>query len=58
MHSFFLAIGLLAACATAHMQLHYPAPFNASNNPHRTTGADPYLQYPYDCCGPYGKNAT
>jgi hypothetical protein len=32
--------------------LDYPASFNASNNPHRTTEPDPYLQYPYDCCGP------
>jgi hypothetical protein len=38
--------------ALAHLQLAYPAPFNASNNPHRTTQEDPYLQYPYDCCGP------
>lgn len=38
--------------AHAHLQLAYPAPFNASNNPHRTTAADPFLQYPYDCCGP------
>lgn len=43
---------LFATSATAHMQLHYPSPFNASNNPHRTTQPDPYLQYPYDCCGP------
>jgi len=34
------------------MQLNFPAPFNASNNPFRTTASDPYLQYPYDCCGP------
>ena len=42
----------LASSALAHLQLAYPAPFNASNNPHRTTHEDPYLQYPYDCCGP------
>ncbi|KAK4545302.1 hypothetical protein LTR36_003482 [Oleoguttula mirabilis] len=47
-----LAGALLATHAVAHMQLVYPAPFNASNNPYRTTPADPYLQYPYDCCGP------
>ena len=41
----------LASGAIAHPQLVYPAPFNASNNPHRTTQEDPYLQYPYDCCG-------
>ncbi|SMY22286.1 unnamed protein product [Zymoseptoria tritici ST99CH_1A5] len=34
-----------------HMMLDYPAPFNATNNPHRVTEPDPYLQYPYDCCG-------
>lgn len=38
-----LAAALLASQAVAHMQLHFPPPFNASNNPHRTTGADPYL---------------
>jgi hypothetical protein len=47
-----VAIVLFATLALAHMQLHYPPPFNASNNPHRTTPADPYLQFPYDCCGP------
>jgi hypothetical protein len=46
------SIFALAGCALAHLQLAYPAPFNASNNPHRTTNEDPYLQYPYDCCGP------
>lgn len=43
---------ILFSNALAHMQLSYPAPLNASNNPHRTTPADPYLQYPYNCCGP------
>ncbi|CAK4032955.1 Hypothetical predicted protein [Lecanosticta acicola] len=43
---------LLATQVTAHMQLDYPAPFNASKNAYRKTAADPYLQYPYDCCGP------
>ncbi|KAM3416619.1 hypothetical protein BST61_g8210 [Cercospora zeina] len=44
---------LFVATASAHMQLFHPAPFNASNNPHRTSAtADPYLEYPYDCCGP------
>lgn len=41
----------MASGTLAHLQLVHPAPFNASNNPHRTTQADPYLQYPYDCCG-------
>lgn len=27
-------------------------PFNSSNNPYTTTTPDPYLDYPYDCCGP------
>lgn len=48
-HSKILA---LVNPAHAHLQLAYPAPFNAFNNPHRTTPKDPYLQYPYDCCGP------
>jgi hypothetical protein len=42
---------LLAGNAFAHLQLASPAPSNASNNPHRSTPEDPYLQYPYDCCG-------
>ncbi|KAK4910857.1 hypothetical protein LTR28_014101, partial [Elasticomyces elasticus] len=42
----------MATLATTHMQLTYPPPFNASNNPHTTGIPDPYLQYPYDCCGP------
>lgn len=47
----YLVAGL-ASGALAHLQFVYPALFNASNNPHRTTQEDPYLQYPYDCCGP------
>lgn len=42
---------MLATTTLAHMSLDYPAAFNASNNPHRTTAADPYLEYPYNCCG-------
>jgi hypothetical protein len=49
---YHLLLFLLAGDAFAHLQLAYPAPFNASNNPHRSTPEDPYLQYPYDCCGP------
>ncbi|TKA64832.1 hypothetical protein B0A55_09158 [Friedmanniomyces simplex] len=46
-------LSALLAVANAHMQLHYPAPFNSSNNPYLgDCNADPYLQYPYDCCGP------
>ncbi|WPH03535.1 Hypothetical protein R9X50_00641500 [Acrodontium crateriforme] len=46
----------LVTAVQGHMQLVSPAPFNATNNPHRTTTlGDPYLQYPYDCCGPYDK---
>lgn len=33
------------------MQLYWPPPFAAENNPHRTDAADPYLTYPYNCCG-------
>lgn len=54
------AIGMLVAnlvlllpivSVKGHMQLNYPPTFNASNNPFRTTAPDPYLQYPYNCCG-------
>ncbi|KAK2813860.1 hypothetical protein FQN50_000261 [Emmonsiellopsis sp. PD_5] len=41
----------LAVAVQAHMQLYYPPPFAAENNPHRTDPADPYLDYPYNCCG-------
>lgn len=34
------------------VMLDYPAPFNASHNPHRKTAADPYLEFPYDKAGP------
>ncbi|GIZ45785.1 hypothetical protein CKM354_000893800 [Cercospora kikuchii] len=45
-------MALFLATISAHMQLFFPAPFNASNNPHRTsTTADPYLEFPYNCCG-------
>lgn len=44
---------LFAANSLAHMQLDYPAPFNASNNPNRATDTyDEYLQFPYDNAGP------
>lgn len=43
---------LFAAACSAHMMLDYPAPFNASHNPHRKTAADPYLEFPYDKAGP------
>ncbi|KAK3671031.1 hypothetical protein LTR78_009149 [Recurvomyces mirabilis] len=43
---------LMATTVWAHMELHSPASFNSTHNPHRTTPSDPYLQYPYDCCGP------
>ncbi|EMC92258.1 hypothetical protein BAUCODRAFT_283706 [Baudoinia panamericana UAMH 10762] len=52
---FGITIIILATLCTAHMQLNFPPPFNASNNPHRTTRADPYLQYPYNCCGPHDR---
>ncbi|GME25030.1 hypothetical protein GTA08_BOTSDO11468 [Neofusicoccum parvum] len=40
------------------MQLEYPAPFNASNNPHRTTAADNIYVYPMGCCGREDTKAT
>ncbi len=44
--STFSILSTLLALASAHMQLHYPAPFNSSNNPHLgDCNADPYLQY-------------
>jgi hypothetical protein len=51
-----LTISLLTLLSTintvqGHMHLHYPPAFKSSNNPHRTTEADPFLDYPYNCCG-------
>lgn len=37
------------------MQLYFPAPFNATNNQHRSTPQDPYLTFPYNCCGEYAR---
>lgn len=46
-----LALALaLTASVQAHMQLHYPPPFGAENNPHRTDSADKELDFPYGCC--------
>lgn len=41
----------LFATVSAHLQLNYPPSFNASNNPHTTGNPDPFLFYPYNCCG-------
>ncbi|KAF4301257.1 hypothetical protein GTA08_BOTSDO07276 [Botryosphaeria dothidea] len=53
---------LLAICGLtavhAHMQLEYPPPFNASNNPHRTGPADNIYVYPAGCCGREDTKAT
>jgi len=48
---FSLAALVFATSALAHMQLVYPPPFGAANNPHLTDAADERLQFPYDCCG-------
>ncbi|KAB2577576.1 hypothetical protein DBV05_g3798 [Lasiodiplodia theobromae] len=48
-HLLLALAGLTAV--QAHMQLEYPPPFNASNNPHRTTEADNIYVYPMGCCG-------
>ncbi|PVI01216.1 lytic polysaccharide monooxygenase, partial [Periconia macrospinosa] len=40
----------LAGSAAAHMRLSFPPPLKADNNPN-TLEADPYLHYPYGCCG-------
>ena len=40
-----------ATAVRAHMHLNYPPTFNASNNPHTTGTGDPYLDFPYGCCG-------
>lgn len=55
MASLLLSFSLFILTVGAHMQLHYPSPFGAENNPHRTDSADPYLHFPYNCCGPNAK---
>jgi hypothetical protein len=46
-----LSISAFFCEALAHMQLLNPPPFGGANNPFRTSPPDPYLQYPYTCCG-------
>ncbi|KAF2104377.1 hypothetical protein NA57DRAFT_70584 [Rhizodiscina lignyota] len=41
----------LLIVARSHMQLNYPPAFNSSNNPHTSGAPDPFLFYPYNCCG-------
>ena len=48
---FALSTLIFATSALAHMQIVYPPPFGAINNPHRTDPADERLQFPYNCCG-------
>lgn len=45
-----LTVLTLAGSAAAHMRLSFPPPLKADNNPN-TLDADPYLHYPYGCCG-------
>ncbi|ODH46736.1 hypothetical protein GX48_07192 [Paracoccidioides brasiliensis] len=50
--SIFIIIAILKdTIVQAHMQLYYPPPFAAANNPHVTDTPYPYLDYPYNCCG-------
>lgn len=51
MYSLVVLVSALLSVVTAHMQLNYPPTFNSSNNPHTTGTPDPFLYYPYDCCG-------
>ncbi|KAF1986850.1 lytic polysaccharide monooxygenase [Aulographum hederae CBS 113979] len=51
MKNIIIALAFAATAVQAHMQLAYPAPFNATNNPHRDGPADEFLTYPYGCCG-------
>ncbi|KAK3065506.1 hypothetical protein LTS18_006217 [Coniosporium uncinatum] len=51
MFAITLATLTAAVAVQAHMQLVYPPPFNASNNPHLDGAPDPFLQYPANCCG-------
>ncbi|KAF2174842.1 hypothetical protein K469DRAFT_724964 [Zopfia rhizophila CBS 207.26] len=36
---------------SAHMHLYFPPTLKGDNNPNTRGGADPYLNYPYGCCG-------
>ncbi|KAK7534825.1 uncharacterized protein J3D65DRAFT_659668 [Phyllosticta citribraziliensis] len=48
-------IAVLAACSfvavQAHMQLGFPPPFQAGNNPHKTGEGDSTYNAPMGCCG-------
>lgn len=39
------------AAVQAHMQLGYPPPFQAGNNPHKTGEGDSTYNSPMGCCG-------
>ncbi|KZF24053.1 lytic polysaccharide monooxygenase [Xylona heveae TC161] len=51
MHCILFLLYLFVTAVIGHMQLFYPPPFNASNNPHLQGSADEFLQFPYNCCG-------
>jgi hypothetical protein len=40
-----------ATLANAHMHLSFPPTLKGDNNPYTQGQADPYLNYPYGCCG-------
>ncbi|KAF2194701.1 hypothetical protein K469DRAFT_547184 [Zopfia rhizophila CBS 207.26] len=51
MYTKALYLGLLATAAQAHMHMYFPPTLKGDNNPNTKGAADPYLNYPYGCCG-------
>lgn len=46
-----LALASLVQFGLAHMHLEWPPTLKGANNPHTQGEPDPYLNYPYGCCG-------
>jgi len=51
MYTTTIALLALAGTTLGHMHLHWPPTLKGDNNPFRQGDADPYLNYPYGCCG-------
>ncbi|KAF2119950.1 hypothetical protein BDV96DRAFT_641816 [Lophiotrema nucula] len=48
----------MANVAFGHMHLYFPPTLKGDNNPFTQGDADPYLNFPYGCCGPEVKAIT
>jgi hypothetical protein len=51
MYTQTFSILVLVSVVSAHMHLYFPPTLKGDNNPHTQGDADPWLNYPYGCCG-------